>query len=139
MNVKKLSLSVVTALAILSAPAYAITDSEKAAIEADMAKMAADFPALIAGVTAALAASASPEEQQIIVAAAMAAAPDQAGAIANAAKSAGVSSEVITAAAITTPGVDPAAVSEATAAGPTAVAQNQRRIVANRGSGVSPN
>jgi hypothetical protein len=166
MNVKKLSMSVISALAIISAPAYAITAEEQLAIseaiaapsslnvEENLASLAAQYPdAIVEIASASMLSCPMPSdagaikvgvctEAQLlsIVQAAMTIAPEQAEAIALAAAKAGLSGEAITTAAITA-GIDPTLIATATAAGPAVGDTNtgsRRSSLLNRGSGVSP-
>ncbi len=145
MKLLKRLISLSILFGVVSAPSYAITEEEKAAIVEDVARIAQESPELLPAAIAARAAMAEPEEQTFILETAFAAAPEQAALISRAAQTQQISADVIVAAALNVPSVDPTSVTQATAAGPApaAVAQNLRqRRVANtvaRGAGVSPN
>lgn len=144
MNYLKIMFCLNIMLLAIAAPAYALTEQEKASLTLEINQIAQESPELLPAAVAARAAQAEPDDQAFILEVAFAAAPEQAALISRAAQTQQVSAEAIVAAALNVPSVDPTSVTQATAAGPAPQATQslRERRVANtvaRGAGVSPN
>jgi hypothetical protein len=154
MNLKKLSLSVMSAVAILSTPVFAIAaPANEPAIQAPkvdlagalkalgdvsaeemVASLLAQYPEMGVEIFSEIAAT-YPDLAEAAMKAVMAASPDKAVALAEAAAAAGVSSESITTAALLA-GADPTVIATATAAGnPNANANPNATTNANNQAG----